>query len=196
MIGRLIGTLAAKKPPALLLDVRGVGYEVEAPMSTFYHLPALGEPVTLHIDMITREDAQKLYGFYTLEERRLFRLLIKVNGVGPKLALALLSRLSPQEFISCILQKDTTTLVRLPGVGKKTAERLLIEMGDRITHWIEETPGLSIEPQRATEHEDAIDALVALGYSTANAQRAVRQCDANLTKSEDIIRHALQNMMA
>ena len=135
MIGRLRGVLAEKQPPLLLLDIQGVGYEVSAPMSTFYQLPAAGETVTLLTHLVVREDAHLLFGFATENERAMFRSLIKVNGVGAKLALTLLSGISASDFARCIRDNDTATLVRLPGVGKKTAERLVVEMRDRLSDW-------------------------------------------------------------
>lgn len=135
MIGRLTGQLAAKQPPMLLLDVNGVGYEIEAPMSTFYQLPSIGDQVTLQTHLVVREDVWLLCGFASESERRMFRDLIKVNGVGAKLALTILSGISAEDFAYCIHEGDTTTLVRLPGVGKKTAERLIIEMRDRLKAW-------------------------------------------------------------
>ena len=135
MIGRLTGTLLAKQPPALLLDVAGVGYELEAPMTTFYTLPAVGETVTLHTHLVVREDAHLLFGFASEDERRLFRALIKVSGVGARLALTILSGVSADEFVRCVQDSDTATLVRLPGIGKKTAERLIVEMRDRLDDW-------------------------------------------------------------
>lgn len=126
MIGRLRGTLAEKQPPHLILDVNGVGYEVEVPMTTLYRLPSVGEPVTLHTHLVVREDAHLLYGFAEKRERELFRELIRLNGVGPKLALALMSGLEVDELVRCVQAQDTSTLVKIPGVGKKTAERLLV----------------------------------------------------------------------
>lgn len=131
MIGRLRGTLAEKQPPHLILDVNGVGYEVEVPMTTLYRLPSVGEPVTLHTHLVVREDAHLLYGFAEKRERELFRELIRLNGVGPKLALALMSGLEVDELVRCVQAQDTSTLVKIPGVGKKTAERLLVELKDR-----------------------------------------------------------------
>lgn len=135
MIGRLRGTLAEKQPPHLILDVNGVGYEVEVPMTTLYRLPSVGEPVTLHTHLVVREDAHLLYGFAEKRERELFRELIRLNGVGPKLALALMSGLEVDELVRCVQAQDTSTLVKIPGVGKKTAERLLVELKDRFKAW-------------------------------------------------------------
>ncbi len=132
MIGSLRGRIASKTPPQLTIEVGGVGYELDAPMSTFFHLPALGQEVSLLTHLVVREDAQMLYGFATQEERRLFRNLLKVSGVGPKIALALLSGISVEAFAQCILNEDVATLVRVPGIGRKTAERLFVEMRDRV----------------------------------------------------------------
>ncbi|HIJ48241.1 MAG TPA: Holliday junction branch migration protein RuvA, partial [Gammaproteobacteria bacterium] len=135
MIGRLSGVLVERKPPELLVDVGGVGYELEASMSTFYQLPTVGESVVLFTHMVVREDAQLLYGFATESERRMFRALIRVRGVGAKLALAILSGMSAEDFVRSVQDENITALVRLPGVGKKTAERLVLEMKDRLKEW-------------------------------------------------------------
>ena len=132
MIGRLHGVLLRKEPPALLVDVGGVGYELEAPMTTFYELPAVGEQITLYTHLVVREDAHLLYGFVRESQRRLFRGLLKVNGVGPRVALAVLSGLSDDEFTRCIAEEDITRLTKVPGIGRKTAERLVIEMRDKL----------------------------------------------------------------
>ncbi|MBI1424393.1 MAG: Holliday junction branch migration protein RuvA [Gammaproteobacteria bacterium] len=197
MIGRLTGILLEKQPPHLLVDVNGVGYEVEAPMSTFYQLPAVGERVTLHTHLIVREDAQLLCGFATPLERQLFRHLIKVNSVGAKLALTILSGISASEFARCVQQKDAASLTRLPGVGKKTAERLIIEMRDRL----DDMP-VELLPQTAeaaagnapsnTAERDALSALVALGYKPQEASRLLQHVDTQGLESEAIIRLALK----
>src|SRR5688572_17609541 len=135
MIGQIRGILIEKQPPSLVVDVHGVGYDIDAPMSTFFQLPDVGCEVTLLTHFVVREDAHHLYGFYTREERQLFRSLLKVNGVGPKLALTILSSITPDEFVHCVLSNDAASLVRLPGVGKKTAERLIIEMRDKLSDW-------------------------------------------------------------
>jgi Holliday junction DNA helicase RuvA len=196
MIGRLRGTLAEKHPPQLLLDVQGVGYEVEAPMSTFYQLPGLGEVVTLHTQLVVREDAHLLFGFATLSERTMFRSLMKVNGVGAKLALTILSGISANDFARCVQDGDTAALQRLPGVGKKTAERLVVEMRDRLDDWqpvpvlptAQPTP---VAPSGSQTLRDAISALVALGYKPQEASRLVNGLDEDLS-SEDLIRAALK----
>ncbi|MCW8957412.1 MAG: Holliday junction branch migration protein RuvA [Gammaproteobacteria bacterium] len=198
MIGRLRGTLLEKQPPLLLVDVGGVGYEVEAPMGTFYQLPEAGATVTLHTHLVVREDAHLLFGFATESERRLFRTLIKVNGVGAKLALTILSGISADEFARCVQESDSASLVRLPGVGKKTAERLIVEMRDRLADWEGSVslPGAasaaSAEPGAADELKDAISALVSLGYKPPEASRLVSKVESEGLSSEQIIRAALK----
>lgn len=198
MIGRLRGTLAQKQPPQLLVDVGGVGYEVEAPMSTFYQLPAVGETVVLHTHLVVREDAHLLFGFASESERRLFRTLIKVNGVGAKLALTILSGISADEFARCVQDNDTAALVRLPGVGKKTAERLIVEMRDRLADWEGEVVLPGVAPAETTtapirdETRDAISALISLGYKPPEASRLVSKVETEGLSSEEIIRAALR----
>lgn len=194
MIGFLRGVLVAKKPPGLLIDVHGVGYEVEAPMSTFYGLPELGGEVTLHTHLAIREDAHNLFGFISESERALFRTLIKVNGVGAKLALGILSGLTAEEFHRCIEHQDTARLVRLPGVGKKTAERLIIELRDRLPDFATVAlPGVTTLPlPAASPVDDATAALIALGFRPQDAAGFVRKIAADGKTSEEIIRLALQ----
>jgi holliday junction DNA helicase RuvA len=198
MIGRLRGKLLSKHPPELLLDVMGVGYEVEAPMSTFYQLPDVGEDVVLHTHLVVREDAQLLYGFYSLAERRMFRSLIRINSVGPKLALTILSGVSADEFSRAIFDNDVAALTRLPGVGKKTAERLVVELRDKLeTGFMPSTGTQSGARQAGTEEisnpvSDAVSALIALGYKAPEASRMVRAIDAGGLVAEEIIRSALQ----
>jgi holliday junction DNA helicase RuvA len=195
MIGRLRGTLLHKQPPHLLLDVQGVGYEVEVPMSTFYELPAEGGVVTLFTHLLVREDAHLLCGFATVAERALFRSLIKVSGVGAKLALAILSGISAEGFARCVQNQDAATLTRLPGIGKKTAERLIIEMRDRLegfTGLAVGAAGLAAGPVPDNPVEDAVSALVALGYKPPEASRLVRAVECADLPSEEIIRRALQ----
>ena len=201
MIGRLHGILFGKKPPELLLDVHGVGYELSAPMSTFYQLPETGASVTLHTHLVVREDAQLLYGFASEAERQLFRTLLKVSGVGPKVALAILSGMAVEEFVRCVRSNDAAPLVRVPGIGKKTAERLLIEMRDRVASWETGTPigqpskmpGLPIGKSNAMK--DAVEALISLGYSPPEASRMVNAVESADLSSEKIIRAALQTMV-
>lgn len=195
MIGRLHGTLLHKSAPTLLLDVNGVGYEVEAPMSTFYELPAVGEIVTLHTHLVVRDDAHLLYGFVREGQRRLFRSLIKVNGVGPRVALAILSGLPDQELLRCIATEDVARLTRVPGIGRKTAERLVVELRDSLAAEPGAAPGVSVVTDGSLDPVgEAVQALQALGYKPNEALRAVRGIDAEGLSSEDIIRQALQAM--
>lgn len=195
MIGFLRGVLVTKKPPSLLVDVRGVGYEVDAPMSTFYGLPELGAEVTLFTHLAIREDAHSLFGFISENERSLFRALIKVNGVGARLALGILSGLSTEEFHRCVEYQDTARLVRLPGVGKKTAERLIIELRDRLPELGAVTlPGAgTLPPPAASPVDDATSALISLGFKPQDATTLVRNVAAEGKTSEEIIRLALQS---
>lgn len=193
MIGRLFGKLLLKQPPMLLIDVGGVGYEVEAPMSTFYELPAPGEMVTIVTHLTIRDDAHILFGFASEAERSLFRNLIKVNGVGPKLALTILSGISSTDFALCVQNRDAAALVRLPGIGKKTAERLVIEMQDRLGDVvIGGTPSGGVPAGAENSVNDAISALVALGYKPADANRMVRSVSSEGMSSEQLIREALK----
>lgn len=197
MIGRLRGMLLVKQPPLLLIDVHGVGYEVDAPMSTFYQLPEINHEVTLHTHLVVREDAHTLYGFATEAERRLFRTLIKVNGVGAKLALSILSGMSADDFARCVHDSDAVALTRLPGVGKKTAERLIVEMRDRLDDWkpVASLPGSSQVPgelSRVDPVHEAVSALIALGYRPPEASRLVSGIDSQDLSSEDIIKAALK----
>ncbi|MGZ8237679.1 MAG: Holliday junction branch migration protein RuvA [Methylobacter sp.] len=196
MIGFLRGKLAFKAPPLLMLDVNGVGYEVEAPMTTFYNLPAIGAEVMLHTHLVVREDAHILFGFSTEADRSMFRTLIKVNGVGPKLALTILSGQSAEEFHRCIHNNDTQALVRLPGVGKKTAERLIIEMRDRLPD-LGDAVGSSVisfdqAPRVNNPKQEAISALCSLGYKPLDASKMVQNISVEGKSCEDIIRLALQ----
>ena len=194
MIGRLRGRIISKQPPMLLIEVGGVGYEVEAPMSTFYQLPETDAEVLLHTHLIVREDAQLLCGFASEGERQLFRNLIKINGVGAKLALAILSGMSAAEFARCIHEEDSAALVRLPGVGRKTAERLIIEMRDRLPQTgMAAAGGAGTATAGAGDADsEARDALVALGYKPAEAARMVKKAAAEGMRSEEIIRAALK----
>ena len=195
MIGRLRGILLEKHPPYLLLEVNGVGYDLEAPISTFYKLPETGQEITLYTHLAVREDAHTLYGFAAMEERTLFRNLIKVSGIGAKLALLILSGMSVDSFARCVQEGDTAALTRLPGVGKKTAERLIVEMRDRIgTLELGEGSGAGrrIAPAAITPSDDAISALVALGYRQTDAARMVNAVETDGLPSEEIIRRALQ----
>ena len=195
MIGFLRGRLAAKHPPQLLLDVGGVGYEVEAPMSTFYGLPGVGAEVGLHTHLVVREDAHVLYGFGTERERSLFRELIKVSGVGPRIALGILSGATVDEFHRSVESQDIASLVRIPGIGRKTAERLVIEMRDRLkglagAPFASGTGAAAGTP--ANPQSEAFSALVALGYKPAEVTRLLQKVDPAVTSTEEIIRHALR----
>jgi Holliday junction DNA helicase RuvA len=206
VIGLLRGVILEKQAPDLLIDVAGVGYEVQLPLTSFYKLPEVGKEAVIYTHFVVREDAQLLYGFHTSTERALFRQLIKANGIGPKLALTILSGLSAQQFVRCVQHDDISTLVKLPGVGKKTAERLLIEMRDRLKDW-----GLNISTP-VTDHlvlagdevdsfelesaeQDAISALVALGYSQLQASKAVQKIKQADMSSEQLIKLALRSMI-
>ena len=190
MIGFLEGRIAAKTAPAVTLDVGGVGYELEAPMSTFLNLPAVGEKVRLITHLVVREDAHILYGFATEAERRLFRNLLKVSGVGPKIALGVLSGMSVEGFTRCVLGEDVTTLTRIPGIGRKTAERLIIEMRDRV-HAAAAGAGLPATSSPGDPHGEAFDALVALQYKPAEATRLLKGITGSHS-TEELIRLALQ----
>lgn len=200
MIGRLRGTLAEKQPPHVLVDVNGVGYELEVPMSTLYRLPALEQPLTLHTHLVVREDAHLLYGFFEKRERELFRELIRLNGVGPKLALALMSGMEVDELVRCVQSQDTSSLMKIPGVGKKTAERLLVELKDRFKAWENlQVSTLVTEPLGAqavsSAQNDAVSALISLGFKPQEASRAVTAVQEEGLSSEELIRRALKGMV-
>lgn len=197
MIGRLRGELVSKDPPFLLLEVNGVGYDVESPMSTFYNLPAVGGQVVLFTHLAIRDDAHVLYGFASESERSLFRALLKVSGVGAKMALVILSGMSTDEFSACIQAGDSASLVRLPGIGKKSAERLIVEMRDRL-----DKLGLPLSvvassagspASERTPVSDAVGALISLGYKPNDASRMVRSQECEGLSSEEIIRAALKS---
>jgi Holliday junction DNA helicase RuvA len=197
VIGRLQGVLSRKEPPALMLDVGGVGYELEAPMTTFYELPAVGERVTLYTHLVVREDAHLLYGFVREAQRRLFRELLKVNGVGPRVALAVLSGLSDDEFSRCVAEEDIARLTKVPGIGRKTAERLVIEMRDKLPKDIPlpaSTAAAAGPVAPGDPVSEAVSALVALGYKPNEASRAVRNASTKGLSAEEIIRQALKGM--
>ena len=190
MIGAVRGRIVAKSPPQLTVEVGGLGYELEAPMSTFFHLPAVGAEVHLLTHLVVREDAHVLYGFATEDERRLFRSLIRVSGVGPKIALALLSGISVSAFAQCVRNEDISALTRVPGVGRKTAERLIIEMRDRLTP---PSGGSAATPAAAgSAASEAYGALVALGYRPAEADRLLKAVGTGTHSTEELIRRALQ----
>lgn len=199
MIGRLKGTLLRKEPPALMVDVNGVGYELEAPMTTFYELPAVGETVTLHTHLVVREDAHLLYGFVRDSQRELFRALLKVTGIGPRIGLAVLSGMSEEELARAVAGEDITRLARVPGIGRKTAERLVIELRDKLPVagvTGRETAAFTGEKAAAVTDPagEAVSALIALGYKPNEASRAVRAVPGKDLSTEEIIRHALKGM--
>jgi holliday junction DNA helicase RuvA len=197
VIGFLKGRLAIKQPPMLLVDVNGVGYEVEAPMSTFYALPATGEPVALFTHLVVREDAHILFGFGTESERRLFRSLLKISGVGPKMALGILSGASVEDFLRTIEAEDVTMLTRIPGIGRKTAERVIIEMRDNVQKLSAAATGagqtaaaLGAAP---TPQSEAFSALLALGYKPPEITRLLKAADEPGLSTTEIIRRALKS---
>ncbi|UTM56334.1 Holliday junction branch migration protein RuvA [Photobacterium sp. CCB-ST2H9] len=206
MIGRLRGIIIEKQPPEVVIEAGGLGYEVQMPMSCFYELPEPGKEVTIATHFVVREDAQLLYGFNKKSERDLFREVIKANGVGPKLGLAILSAMTASQFVLCVENEDVTTLVKIPGVGKKTAERLLVEMKDRLKGWGEGdlfTPALDTAASQAQPmvsaqnraEDEAVSALVALGYKPQMASKVVAQVAQEGMQSETIIREALRSMV-
>ena len=192
MIGSVRGRIASKTPPQLMVDVGGLGYELEAPMSTFFHLPAIGEEVSLLTHLVVREDAHILYAFATEAERRLFRSLIKVSGVGPKIALALLSGISVEAFSRCVVNEDITALTKVPGIGRKTAERLIIEMRDRLKGPETSTGDMPVSTAAASPESEAYGALIALGYRPAEATRLLKAAGPGTHSTEELIRRALQ----
>lgn len=199
MIGRLKGEILGKQPPRLLVDVGGVGYEVEAPMSVFYDLPEVGQPVVLITHLVVRDDAHLLYGFLREHERALFRDLLRVSGVGAKMALGILSGMDATQFARCVEQEDLMALSRLPGIGKKTAQRLVMEMRDRVSALAEAAPPVrsgvvAAGPAPDDALSDAIGALTALGYKPADAGRMARGVDDGGMTSEQIIRAALKSV--
>ena len=208
MIGRIKGTLLDKQANQILVDVNGLAYEIEVPMSTLFQLPNAGSETVLHTHLVVREDAQLLYGFYESHERTLFRLLIKLNGVGPKMALGILSGLNIRELAECVRRNDLNALVRLPGVGKKTAERLIIELRDKLEDWYQEE---NESPQDGTSQalsgqsnsgiiREAEDALIALGYKPQYASKAINQIalklegEAQELETSLLVRMALKGM--
>ncbi|MCN4144907.1 MAG: Holliday junction branch migration protein RuvA [Thiohalomonas sp.] len=201
MIGRLSGTLIEKQPPLLMIDVHSVGYEVQAPMSTFYQLPELDQPVVLLIHMVVREDAQLLYAFHSESERFLFKSLIKVNSVGPKLALTILSGISVSEFVQVVKNNDESGLVRLAGIGKKTAQRLIVEMKDRLDGWqgngaLEQDKTSTGSDNLNSEQDiikEATSALIALGYKPVEGSKMISKLDKQDQSSQSLIKKALKN---
>ena len=190
MIGRLTGTLLEKNPPQILLDVQGVAYEVDVPMSTFYNLPDLGARVTLHTHLVVREDAHLLYGFLTENERRAFRLLTRISGIGAKMALAVLSGLSVAELAQAVTMQESGRLTKIPGIGKKTAERILLEMKDKLGADLTSTVGVH---RAAPASSDVLHALLALGYSDKEAVAAVKELPEGVAVA-DGIRQSLKRL--
>jgi len=205
VIGRLRGTLIEKQPPEILLEVGGVGYELQLPMTCFYELPPIGQEAVLHTHFVVREDAQLLYGFVNKRTRALFRELLKANGVGPKLALAILSGMSASQFVSAVEREEIGLLVKIPGVGKKTAERLVVEMKDRLKGWSEGAlftpftdammalPGDADKP--SSVEDEAVSALLALGYKPQQASLVVSKIYKSDMTVEAVIREALRSML-
>ena len=197
MIGQITGIIVSKIAPDVLVDVQGVGYELLVSLSTFFAIPAVGESVTLHTHFVVREDVQQLYGFTERSERTLFRHLIKVNGVGPKMALGVLSGMSANEFAACVHNNDVDTLVRLPGVGKKTAERLVIEMRDRVGSIEASVSSTNVHAAQPDLTQEAESALIALGYKPQDAAKMISRVAGDETLGvEQLIRSALKNMVS
>ncbi len=205
MIGRLTGVIEERQAPYLLLDVQGVGYELQAPMTTFFQLPQLGEKVVLFTHFSVSETSQQLFGFISSEDRKLFRLLIRVSGVGPKMAIGIMS-MAADDFVRCVMDENITALVKVPGVGKKTAERLIVEMRDKLKDWaaVPAQSDGSFSEQKSPDFVvqgndiagEAESALIALGYKPAEAAKAVsRVMSDEISRSEDLIRHALKSML-
>jgi len=192
MIGFLKGRLASKHPPWLMVDVNGVGYELEAPMSTFYGLPAAGEPVALFTHLVVREDAHILFGFGTDGERRLFRGLLKVSGVGPKIALGILSGASVEDFLRIIEAEDVAMLTRIPGIGRKTAERVIIEMRDSVQKLTLPARDAQAPAAALSSQSEAYSALLALGYKPPEAARLLKSADEPGLSTTELIRRALK----
>jgi Holliday junction DNA helicase RuvA len=198
VIGRISGVLVDKKPPEIQIDVAGICYEVQVPMSTLYQLPELGKEITLHTHFVVREDAQLLYGFFEEKDKLMFRSLIKINGVGPKMALGILSSMEANEFVRAVRSDDINAMVKMPGIGKKTAERLLIEMRDRLKGWDGEECGTQVPVSAgASITSDAETALISLGYKpqqAAHAIAAVLKTNPEIQGSEELIRRSLKSM--
>ena len=199
MIGQIKGRLIEKNAPEILVEVDGITYEILVPMSTLYQLPDLGRMVHLHTHFLVREDAQILYGFFDAESKRMFRSLVRVNGVGPKLALGILSGMSVDDFVQTVKSNDSDSMVKMPGIGKKTAERLIIEMRDKLSEWdsTDPTSGFNGAP-RSTFIKDAEIAMVSLGYKPQQAARAISQVlndNPEIDDSEELIRFSLKSMV-
>lgn len=206
MIAQLSGIIVEKIPPEIVLDVSGVGYEIQLPMTSFYQLPEENQKVTLFTHFVVREDAQLLFGFVERIERSLFRILIKANGVGPKLACTILSGMSAQQFVDAVMHEDITALVKMPGVGKKTAERLVVELKDKLNdlenikpvaplQGIADTTSKPVLTKKVSATEEAVSALMALGYKRNQAESSVKKVASEDASSEQLIREALKSMV-
>lgn len=198
MIGRIVGTLVEKTPPELLVDVNGVGYEIMASMSTIYELPPVGNVVTLHTHFQVKEDAQSLYGFATKDERALFKILIKVNGIGPKMALSVLSSMNPPELITAVQESQVDSLTKVPGVGKRTAERLVVELRDKLGSAAKQdlfTERAVVAQVQADPRQEAEAALIALGYKPQEATKMIAKLPKDESDSEALIKAALKSML-
>lgn len=200
MIGQIEGTIIEKNPPEILVEVAGITYEILVPMSTLYQLPELGELVRLHTHFSVREDAQTLYGFFDAETKKMFRSLVRVNGVGPKMALGILSGMSVEDFVQAVRNNDSEAMVRMPGIGKKTAERLMIEMRDKIIEWgSDNNVGSDLSSQtKSSFTKDAEIAMINLGYKPQQAARAIAQAlkvNPEINDSEELIRFSLKSMI-
>lgn len=200
MIGRIRGILIEKKPPEILVDVSGLTYEVQVPMSTAYQLPEVGNELHLHTHFVVRDDAQLLYGFYQEKDKILFRALIRVNGVGPKMALTILSGMDADEFVRTVQANDVSAMVNMPGIGKKTAERLIVEMRDRLDDWSDGDAAVAAGDAgiASSISKDAETALLALGYKPQQASRAISQVlkeNPEVEDSEALIRLSLKSML-
>lgn len=200
MIGRLHGKIIEKQPPEMLLDVQGVGYELLLPMTSFYNLPQIGEDTTIFTHLVVREDAHLLFGFAQKQDRTLFRELIKTNGVGPKLALAILSAMSVSQFANAVENEELAKLTKIPGIGRKTAERLLVELKGKFkglsqTDLFIEQPHETIMTSSAEPSDEARDALIALGYKPADAEKMIKKVNLVGATSEQLIREALKNAL-
>ena len=200
MIGQIEGTIIEKNPPEILVEVAGITYEILVPMSTLYQLPESGELVRLHTHFSVREDAQTLYGFFDAETKKMFRSLVRVNGVGPKMALGILSGMSVEDFVQAVRNNDSEAMVRMPGIGKKTAERLMIEMRDKMIEWgSDDNVGSDLSSQtKSSFTKDAEIAMINLGYKPQQAERAIAQVlkvNPEINDSEELIRFSLKSMI-
>ena len=200
MIGQIEGTIIEKNPPEILVEVAGITYEILVPMSTLYQLPESGELVRLHTHFSVREDAQTLYGFFDAETKKMFRSLVRVNGVGPKMALGILSGMSVEDFVQAVRNNDSEAMVRMPGIGKKTAERLMIEMRDKMSEWgSDNNVGSDLSSQtKSSFTKDAEIAMINLGYKPQQAARAIAQVlkvNPEINDSEELIRFSLKSMI-